>query len=383
MSRCALLASLAIAASPLLAQQAALFDRVAEVLSDDFYDRRFRDERLPALIDRYRPAAAAAGNAAEERAVIHAFLGEIPASHLALYSAATHRRVENELFGKAGPTFGCVLTQIGGRYYVDGVFENGPALAAGLRRGDRVLAIDGVPPSRSRRLDWRADDAFLPDPAVHYLLGNVGDTIVLRVASSPGDEREVTVTATRSSALAASQASCQRLQVGEHLFGYVHLWFVFHGKSASLLRSAAKRFADTEGLVIDLRGRGGSGNEVEAIVDVLEDLRRDGVPMVFLVDGRTRSAKEVMAYEIHQRGLGPLVGERTAGAVIPATFTDVGGGGVLMFPSFTLGDYTREIEGKGVAPDHQVADPLPFAAGDDPILVAGAAVLAEVLTARR
>jgi carboxyl-terminal processing protease len=101
-------------------------------------------------------------------------------------------------------------------------------------------------------------------------------------------------------------------------------------------------------------------------------------PLVALVDGGTRSAKEVIADRLLEMTAAVVVGEQTAGAVIPATFEEVGGGAVLMFPSTRLGAYTEKLEGVGVSPDVEVRDRLPFSAGADPILEEGTRVLREL-----
>jgi C-terminal processing protease CtpA/Prc len=159
---------------------------------------------------------------------------------------------------------------------------------------------------------------------------------------------------------------------------YVHLWFVFHGRSAALLRAALEDHP-CDGLLLDLRGRGGSALESLLVLDAVRRACDEGVRVVALVDSRTRSAKEVIALELQRRGLATLVGERTAGAVLPATFAPVGQGAVLMYPATRLGRYSQEIEGVGVAPDVPCADPLPYAPGADPILEAGRAALARIL----
>src|SRR6185295_2527082 len=166
----ALAATLLLPLTALPAQAAALFDRVAEVVDDRLFDRAFCERDLPALVDRFRPAALAATSAAEERAVVHALLAQVPASHLALLSAATHRRLEAELMGRRTAMVGCSILRLGARCFVDGVYDGGPAQRAGLRAGDEVLAIDGLPPGASPRLDWRSDDAHLSDPPTHDLL---------------------------------------------------------------------------------------------------------------------------------------------------------------------------------------------------------------------
>ena len=79
----------------------------------------------------------------------------------------------------------------------------------------------------------------------------------------------------------------------------------------------------------------------------------------------------MLAYELKTRRLGVLVGQTTAGALLPATFAKVGSDSVLMYPAFSLGKHSDAIEGKGVAPDIEVESPVPFSAGADPIRDAG------------
>ena len=142
---------------------------------------------------------------------------------------------------------------------------------------------------------------------------------------------------------------------------------------SSLLRDlCTDRFSDCDALVFDLRGRGGAAHEALQIIehlDASQGLWRK--PLVLLIDDATRSAKEIISHDLQRSGSALIVGEKTPGAVIPATFTDVGSDTFLMFPSFTLGRYTEEIEGLGVTPDVPVAYPLPWTAGADPVLEAG------------
>jgi carboxyl-terminal processing protease len=94
-------------------------------------------------------------------------------------------------------------------------------------------------------------------------------------------------------------------------------------------------------------------------------------PIVALLDRQSRSAKDVLAYELKRTGIARLVGEPTAGAVIPASFADVGHDTILMFPSFKLPRYTEILEFKPVQPDVYVERAGPLSAGADPILEAG------------
>ena len=358
-------------------QRGALLDRVGKVLEAEFCDAEFRQHELPRLLDEYRPAARGAASRDEERAVVHALLGEVPASHLAIYSRTTWRHLEAELMGTNTPMLGCSLLQLGGRFYVDGVYDGGPAERAGLRRGDEVVAIDGEAPRRSRRLDWRSDDAHLDDPPVHDLVVGDGERVVFAIADADGARRELAVTAAPYSGYAASRAGVREVEVAGHAVLCVHLWFVFHGRSASLLREALDDHPDCSALLLDLRGRGGSALECPGVVAAVRGARDAGLAVVALVDHRTRSAKEVIAYELKKRGLATLVGERTAGAVLPATFAQVGDDTVLMYPASRLGSYSKAIEGIGVEPHRLADDPLPNVPGRDPVFAAGLEALAE------
>ena len=160
--------------------------------------------------------------------------------------------------------------------------------------------------------------------------------------------------------------------------GYVHLYHVLVKDCVDLLLEflGSDELADAHGLVLDLRGRGGSAAEAQRLVEVLDAQRGSWRrPLVVLVDAGTRSAKEVVAYELQRRSSALVVGERTPGAVIPASFVPVAQDGVLMYPAFTLGRYTTVLEGRGVEPDVPVADTLAFAAGADPILEGGVIAL--------
>ena len=360
-----------------------LFAAVHETLAASFHDARFRKEQLPALAARYRDLARATASLAEERAVIHAFLAEIPASHLALYSRSTYEHLLAELQGKAAPTLGLELVERGGRYFVHDVLEGGPAAAAGVLRGDRVLAVDGVPTGGSARLDARSDDAALPDRPQHLLLAADGERVRLAIERRPGEAQEFEVVAARYSALLATRASIRVLERSGRSIGYLRLRFMHMTGVPQLVQDAlAKALAGCEAVVLDLRGRGGNAAAVTALARVLAQ-HQDRFRFVFLVDQQARSAKEALAHEIRRQGLGPLVGERTAGALLPATFQDVGQDSVLMFPSFTLGALSREIEGKGVEVDIEAPAPGPYSAGADPILAAGLAAALSAAQPRR
>lgn len=349
-----------------------LFENVVEVLRDRYYDREFREKALPALAGEFRRKADRAATLNEQRQVVHEFLSRIPASHLGILSKEGHRRIFDDLANRPQPTFGFQLVEVEGKQYAYMVLEGGPAERAGLLPWDRVVTIDGAPADRSPKLDWRTDDAYLPDdldPPVRLLTAREGDKIEIRIERRRGELKSLAVTAEYYSAFEAARKSAHIYKSGDHSFGYIHFWFIHITGVPELLGEKLEgEFARCQGLVLDLRGRGGNG---VAVPRVIEEVRSWGRPVVALVDRQSRSAKDIIAYELRRTGLATLVGERTAGAVIPATFSDVGHDTVLMFPSYRLPRYSDLLELKPVEPHVVVRRAGPHSAGRDPILAAG------------
>ncbi|WP_371933082.1 S41 family peptidase [Bradyrhizobium sp. CCGUVB23] len=80
-------------------------------------------------------------------------------------------------------------------------------------------------------------------------------------------------------------------------------------------------------------------------------------PVAMLVNGGTRSGKEILAYGFKKYGLGEVIGSRTEGAVLAATAFLIDGGLLLLAVGHVQVDGER-LEGDGVAPTIEVqADP--------------------------
>lgn len=355
------------------AKKESLFENVARVLSERYFDDTFRENELPALIERYRPRVARASSFDEERAEVQRFLSNIPSTHTALISSDEFEQMRLELEGKSVPMLGLELIEYDGKQYAHDVLEKGPADVAGLKHGDRIVLIDGALPEESPRVGGRTDDAFLPDPPVRPIRCSAGETVKFKVERKPGTYTDLDVPCKPYSPWEAAKASVRVVEQDGKRIGVIHFWLIHLTGPDELLKSVLEgEFASCDALVLDLRGRGGSGFMVPRLLDVLDGTTSSwNKPVVGLIDRHSRSAKEVLAYDFQKRALGSLVGERTAGAVIPVTLTDVGFGMSLMFPSFTMGDYTDKIEFKGVAPDLVVSEVGPYSAGADPIFEAG------------
>ena len=97
-------------------------------------------------------------------------------------------------------------------------------------------------------------------------------------------------------------------------------------------------------------------------------------PVAMLINGGTRSGKEILAYGFKKYRLGELIGTRTEGAVLAATAFLIGGGLLLLAVEDVRVDGER-LEGVGVTPTIEVEAGAASAESDDPQLSRALAVL--------
>src|SRR5205085_5830419 len=110
-------ASSSLSSAAAMTSSATIFDNVAAILRERYYDKLFREEKLPALIDKYRPAPGAPSNLKAERLAAERFLAQVPASHLGLLSEASFQYLAAELIGQPQPTFGFQAARIQEDYF--------------------------------------------------------------------------------------------------------------------------------------------------------------------------------------------------------------------------------------------------------------------------
>lgn len=256
--------------------------------------------------------------------------------------------------------------------FVRHVFPGGPADKAGLLRGDRIVSVEGQP--------------YEP---------------VLSLKSRAGKPTRVTVVRAKGQAPLT-------LTVTPRLIDPKAEWLEVQAKSSRVIERAGKRVAyqymyacagtefqdalaeyilyrleDADSLVVDFRdGWGGCNPEFLNLFNknlpVLTSVDRAGKqqtmrpawlkPVVLLVNGNSRSGKEVVSFAMKQRGMAVLVGQRTAGAVMAGAPVRLSNGDLLYVATMDVAVDGTRLEGTGVAVDFEVPDALPYAAGKDPQL---------------
>jgi carboxyl-terminal processing protease len=342
--------------------------------------------------ERYQRALPSLAGDAEIRAHIQALLGELKLSHLALIERRTFdHHIRSELRNSLRPSFGLTILELPEGLFVNQLSDGGPAMRAGVRRGDRLLSINAAAPSDSPVLCAGIAEPGLGGPPSFWLssqealeLGFERDPdrgpagrYALRLAPQPWN------------LCSATRASIRSLALDGRRVGYVHLWHLLNNATVRALRGALlgelKRCA---GLVLDLRGPGGAPSEIQEVLRLFESHAADGPrwqrPVVAIIDRGTRSAKELLAFELRERFSIPLVGERTRGAVLGARFFDLKDDSVLMIPTIDMRSLSRgaPLEGRGVKPDVRCNDKLPWSRGRDPLLERALTLLSSRLSQR-
>ncbi|HEX7183703.1 MAG TPA: S41 family peptidase [Thermoanaerobaculia bacterium] len=266
-------------------------------------------------------------------------------------------------------SLGLAAVELEDGWFVARVFAGGPAEAAGVRRGDRIVAADGQPfhPRRS-------------------LAGKAGKTVALEVRSrKDGPARTVSIIPRRVDPkqewLDAQRAGTRVLEVQGRRVGYAPLWSCAGAQFQEALEESLQGdLAQADTLVVDLRGGWGGCNPTfvnlfNPMVPEMERIDRKGErstfsaswrkPLVLLVDGGSRSGKEMVARALQRRGRAVLVGERTVGAVVAGKPILLSDGSLLYLAVEDVRVDGERLEGVGVTPDVVVPAELPYAEGRD------------------
>lgn len=249
------------------------------------------------------------------------------------------------------------------------VMEDSPAAAAGIRRHERIVAVDGAP--FESLLQWQSPGS-----------------VRLTIRSDAGQRQVVLIPILQSLHRAFAQASAASLKIfecGTRSVAYLHLWSGTDDAFLEVLRDAVSsaRNAAVDGFILDLRdGFGGAwwayldpffSNRADYFAAV--DRRRDGMtepmhaepkenpdawlgPMAVLVNAGTRSGKEALAYQFKKTGRAALIGTTTAGALSGGlgAFADRDDGFILYLAVQETRLDGAVVEGVGVSPDIFVAD---------------------------
>ena len=375
----------------------AILDEVWRNVNEHFYDPRFGGHDWAAIGETYRNLAHDAAPAALP-ALINRMLGELDASHTAyltaddaayydladIFSGALRRELPR-IFPDGEVSYigiGALTQKRDGRIFVYGLPAGLPAAKSGLKTGDEIVAADG--------------GEFEP---IGSFAGKAGQSVTLTIRrAAAGPTETVTVTPERIKPNEAYRdaiaASARIFAAAGRRIGYIRMWSYAGREYQHVLEEAITSGAlkDADALIWDLRG--GWGGAQPSYLDLFDPrgpamtvIRRSGRtdivnarwrrPAVLLIDGGTRSGKEILAYGFKKYGFGPLVGTTTKGDVLAATAFMLSDGSLLELAVEDVRVDGERLEGNGVAPTIEVPFALEYSDGADPQLDRAIAVAAQ------
>ncbi|HQF88325.1 MAG TPA: S41 family peptidase [Acidobacteriota bacterium] len=376
-----------------------VYEEAWRELERGFYDPAFHGADWAALRDRYRPLALGASTREDFEEVQNLLGGELNASHMRFTAAGAPRPVPTgELGLRVEPAAdGTSVT-------VTDILAGSPAarVDAGLRAGDRILAVNG------RRL--AAGDNFFA-----LLADTVRQRTVLRVTGVDG-ERDVEL---RPAPFAQRRQDRYRAWVKERRalverwsggkLGYIHIQGMDAPSLEEFERDLFAAAHGKQGLLIDVRNNGGGWTTdylmamlsvrrhawtvprgADPAVKAYPDAERLLLsawtrPALTLCDQDSYSNAEIFSWAFKTTGRGSVVGMPTFGAVISTGGARLTDGSFVRLPGrgwYVAGSGTNQ-ENNGCVPDVIVVQPpeQDFAADADAQLARAVEVLLAQLPA--
>jgi C-terminal processing protease CtpA/Prc len=414
-----------------VAELALVRDVMRETYSHLELKRRQWGVDLDQLYARYAPLVEAADTWDRLERVMAAFAGEFHDAHV-----AWRRRRGRSETPRRVVRLGLATRFVGEDLIVSEVWPASGAERAGLRRGDRVVGIDGQTVeerlgrlasvrSWSRREDARYDFADEWPAARAPVDGEPPPRRVTRELADGTYETLSVAPETRPRA-GGRPPAVELVEGGEALRLVVRNLSGPLPALERLLDDALAKVPERPGLIVDLRGNPGGMDRAARLCasrlvrvrvvgasvrirlsprsrarsewrDLIEDSAEPGwsVPqpvvvetapsarplqsLVVLVDAGCRSSCEALTLLLRGAG-GRLVGERTGGSSgAPIVLHLPRSGANVTIPAWEMFDLRgRPIEGSGVEPDVEVAPTrADLAAGRDPVLERAAHLLTE------
>ena len=264
---------------------------------------------------------------------------------------------------------GIEVTSEDGAVKVISPMDDSPAVRAGIKAGDKLIAVDGV------------SILGLPlDEAVKKMRGPVGTSIDVTVAR---DTMEPFIAKVKRETIVLKPVTSKI----EGDYGYIRISTFVNERTGQALNKAIDDIqrqlgGRLKGIVLDVRNNGGGlldqaievtdtfmdrGEVVSTRGRRADDIQRyygtpgerlAGVPMVILINEGTASASEIVAGALQDRGRATIVGMASFGKGSVQTVIPLRNGRDGALRLTTSKYYTpagRSIQGAGIEPDIEIA----------------------------
>lgn len=250
----------------------------------------------------------------------------------------------------------CQKSDEGGIVIVE-PYEDAPAYKAGIRKGDRVIKVDG---KDIMDMDLSA--------AVALIKGDKGTQVTLTVVR---DSQTMDISIKRD----AVNIKTVDYEMRENSIGYIVI-SQFDDVTTEQFKNALTDLQNQgmKGLIIDVRSN--PGGVLSVVVDIVDRIVPKGlivytedvdgnrkeyngkssnelsIPIAVLVDGNSASASEIFAGALQDYGKAEIIGTQTFGKGIVQTIQPLTDGSAI---KYTIAKYYtpkgQDIHGHGVTPD--------------------------------
>ncbi|MBX9879725.1 MAG: hypothetical protein K2Y22_14805 [Candidatus Obscuribacterales bacterium] len=348
-----------------------VLSKVDQLVRQHFFDKKIANTVWSAALEEHRDGILASKDLIEFGQRINALIAVLKTSHCGLYThnddtfyflrslfasrGTSHKQPAYDFTGMGIGGVRCKPNQI--RYVLDG----SPAAEAQLMIGDIIEKVNGRPYSGH----------------VNFI-GTSGTAVTLAVKR--GSQRLIryltpTFTTPRTGFTDAIRASAEVVEYSDCKIGYVHLWSGIGDSGSVFVDVVHDVINDVDAWIIDLRdGYGAIGvdavdwlyrptNGIQSLTNRLQDGNKYKwsvgfhQPVMALINGGSRSGKELVALQLKKSGRGLLVGEKTAGALMGGTYFAIDKKTCLFLAIADVEIDGERLDGIGVSPNiHVVYD---------------------------
>jgi carboxyl-terminal processing protease len=352
-----------------------------KTINDSYWDATFHGVDWNKVREKYAPLIESPHTNKSFHELMNVMVGELKRSHLrvvAPHQVSSVATTSAEL-GKNGAP-GIDMRFIDGELVVIKI-EDDAETANILNVGDVIDTINDKTPQQMLA-DYRnqssgfvgREPSAMVRAARSVLAGAIDEKPTLAVRDANNVKRNVVLTRKKPNLL--RQLDFESKRINDDI-AYIR-FNLFIGDLAQKFKEAIAAQQKTKGLIIDLRGNGGGiGDLSTALASMLStekgtlgesrfryETRQFGYAgsaeaytgkVIFLVDEFSGSTSEVLTGGLQYAKRIQVLGERTAGAVLPSLVTPLPSGGAMQYAisDFRLPDQ-RVLEGEGVMPNETI-----------------------------
>ncbi|MBA4124940.1 MAG: hypothetical protein H0X72_21045 [Acidobacteria bacterium] len=366
------------------------FEKVWHIINEKHYDPTFGGVDWLKMREVYQPQAEAAKSDAEFHGVLNRMLRELKLSHFAVYQMTAPVQTVKFVPG----IIEIELKMLDNQAVVSRVQTGSTAEQAGLKSGFVIEKIDGktvaellAPLEKSfakRPLPEAQKRIHREKTLLSFFGGNVETQARIEVLNDKNQRQIFDVARVkRKGEMSAAVGNFPPQEVvfeAKRLannIGYIrfNMWII---PQMSKIREAIRSMKDADGIIFDVRGNPGGiagmapgvagllvkeqtslgsmtgrNSEIKFIVYPQSDVFEGKVAI--LTDYGTGSTSEIFAAGMQEIGRAKVVGERSAGAVLPSVFDTLPTGAIFQY---AISDYKSPksilIENRGVIPDTEI-----------------------------